>query len=84
MTGRVHGAIVRERASAIRAIGHRLNQRFHRAQDGSVRPGLTIEDGSLVVTDNYLKVRIQPGLARNEWVNVAITGSGDSLVGLVV
>jgi threonylcarbamoyladenosine tRNA methylthiotransferase MtaB len=84
LRGRVHGSIVRERASILRAIGRELNQRFHRAQHGSVRPGLTIEDGSLVVTDNYLKVRIAPGLARNEWVNVAITGTGDSLVGAVV
>ena len=29
-------------------------------------PGLTLEDGTLVVTDNYLKVRIPPGRARNE------------------
>ncbi len=84
LPGRVHGSVVRERASAVRAIGRELNQRFHRAQNGSVRPGLTIEDGSLVVTDNYLKVRIPPGLARNEWVKVAITGSGDALVGAVV
>jgi threonylcarbamoyladenosine tRNA methylthiotransferase MtaB len=84
LRGRVHGSIVRERASILRAIGRELNQRFHHAQHGSVRPGLTIEDGSLVVTDNYLKVRIPAGLARNEWVNVAITGTGDSLVGAVV
>ena len=63
LTGKVHGSIVRERAGVVRAIGRELNQRFHRAQDGSVRPGLTIEDGSLVVTDNYLKVRIPPGLS---------------------
>ena len=84
LPGRVHGSIVRERASIVRSIGRELSQRFHRAQHGSVRPGLTIEDGSLVVTDNYLKVRIPSGLPRNEWVNVAITGSGDSLVGAVV
>jgi threonylcarbamoyladenosine tRNA methylthiotransferase MtaB len=83
ITGRVHGAIVRERASAIRAIGHLLKQRFHRAQDGSTRPGLTIEDGSLVVTDNYLKVRIPAGLPRNERVTVALTTSGDALVGTI-
>ena len=61
------------RAASIRAIGRELNQRFHRAQDGAVRPGLTIEDGSVVVTDNYLKVRIPPGRVRNEWVTVAVT-----------
>jgi threonylcarbamoyladenosine tRNA methylthiotransferase MtaB len=84
LTNTVHGSIVRERAGLVRAIGRQLNQRFHRAQEGSVRPGLTIEDGSLVVTDNYLKVRVPPGLPRNEWVTVTITGRGDALVGTVV
>ena len=81
---RIHGSIVRDRAGVVRGIGRELNQRFHRAQQGSVRPGVTIEDGSLVVTDNYLKVRIPPGLPRNEWVTVAITRNGDALVGAVV
>ena len=82
--GKVHGSIVRERASIIRAIGHELNGRFHKAQNGSVRPGLTIDDGSLVVTDNYLKVRIPPGRPRNEWVNVRVTNNGTGLVGALV
>jgi threonylcarbamoyladenosine tRNA methylthiotransferase MtaB len=81
---KVHGSIVRNRASLVRAIGRELSQRFHRAQDGSVRPGLTIEDGSLVVTDNYLKVRIPRGFPRNEWVTVAISRDGDALLGAVV
>jgi hypothetical protein len=68
----------------VRRIGRELNRAFHEAQHDSVRPGLTIEDGSLVVTDNYLKVRIPPGLPRNEWVNVAISSRGDTLVGAVV
>ena len=38
----------------------------------AVRPGLTLEDGTLVVTDNYLKVRVPPGRARNERVAVRI------------
>ena len=81
---KVHGSLVRERASVIRAIGHELNNRFHHAQNGTVRPGLTIEDGSLVVTDNYLKVRVPPGRPRNEWVNVLLTNDGSGLVGAVV
>ena len=81
---KVHGSVVRERASTVRAVGRELSQRFHRAQEGSVRPGVTIEDGSLVVTDNYLKVRIAPGLPRNEWVMIAISRNGDALVGAVV
>ena len=59
-------------------------RRFHQAQNGSVRPGLTIEDGSLVVTDNYLKVRIPRGLARNEWVNVRLTSDGAGSTGALV
>ena len=84
LAGKVHGSIVRDRASAVRAIGRELNQRFHRAQDGSIRPALTIDDGSLVVTDNYLKVRIPPGHARNEWVTVRLMTDGDGLGGAVV
>jgi threonylcarbamoyladenosine tRNA methylthiotransferase MtaB len=82
--GKVHGSIVRDRASVIRGIGRDLNQTFHRSQDGSVRPGITIEDGSLVVTDNYLKVRIPPGRVRNEWVTVSVASTGDLLTGTLV
>ena len=32
-------------------------------QDGAVRPALTIDDGATVVTDNYLKLRIAPGMS---------------------
>ena len=84
LADKVHGSIVRDRASVIRRIGRQLNTVFRAAQCGTVRPGLTIEDGSLVVTDNYLKVRIPPGLPRNAWVNVALSGQGESLIGAVV
>ena len=84
LPSKVHGSIIRERAAIVRAIGRDLNRRFHREQQGSVRPGLTIEDGTLVVTDNYLKVRIPAGLPRNEWVNVVLRADGDSLVGTLV
>jgi len=72
MPGRPPGAVVRTRAQRLREIGARLATRFRQAQVGSVRPGLTLEDGTLVVTDNYLKVRIPPGLARNARVRVCI------------
>lgn len=75
MSGKVHGSIVRERGTRIREIGRKLTQNFHASQNGTVRPALTIEDGSLVVTDNYLKVRIPPGYARNQpvavWLRIA-------------
>jgi len=58
-----------------------LTSAFRETQLGTTRRGLTLEDGSLVVTDNYLKVRIPPGRARNEWVSVKITGAGDVVTG---
>ena len=65
----------RSRAAGLREIGAALTARFHDAQAGTVRPGLTLEDGTLVVTDNYLKVRIPPGLPRNERVIVRLDQS---------
>ncbi len=81
MSGRIHGSVVRERASRLRDVGRELTRRFHRSQDGAVRPGLTIEDGSMVVTDNYLKVRIPAGPPRNEWVSVQLSLAGEHLTG---
>ena len=78
--GKVHGAIVRDRARIVRDIGRRLTASFHDSQIGAVHRGLTLEDGSLVVTGNYLKVRIPPGCARNEWVNVAITAADATML----
>lgn len=72
---KVHGAVVRERGTALRRIGAELMGRFRESQVGVVRSGLTLEDGTLVVTDNYLKVRIPPALGRNERVRVRITSS---------
>jgi hypothetical protein len=59
-----------------------LTERFRRSQVHRVRRGLTIEDGSMAVTDNYLKVRIPPGRKRNEWVDVRVTASGDPMLGV--
>jgi threonylcarbamoyladenosine tRNA methylthiotransferase MtaB len=72
MGDRVHGAAIRERARRVREIGRRLMDRFHDAQVGTTQRGLTLEDGTLVATGNYLKVRIPPGSPRNRWVRVLI------------
>ena len=84
MQGKVEGSVTRERGTRLRAIGAELTRRFHAAQAGSIRPGLTLEDGTLVVTDNYLKVSIPPGRRRNERVNVRLAGVGARLVGELV
>jgi threonylcarbamoyladenosine tRNA methylthiotransferase MtaB len=72
MSRKVTGPVVRDRGARIRTIGAELARQFRQRQHGSVRPGLTLEDGTLVVTDNFLKVRIPQGHARNEriWVHL--------------
>ena len=79
MPGKVHGSVIRERGARLREIGAGLSGRFRAAQAGTIRPGLTLEDGTLVVTDNYLKVRIEPGTPRNTRVMVRIGPVGPDL-----
>jgi threonylcarbamoyladenosine tRNA methylthiotransferase MtaB len=77
-------AEIRRRARLVREVGRRLSARFHRTQVGEVRRALTIDDGSLVVTDNYLRVRIPPGRVRNERVSVRLVAAGGTLTGEIV
>ena len=77
MRGKVPGGLIRERARRIREIGQRLTERFRDTQIGTTHRALTLEDGSLAVTGNYLKVRIPPGRARNEWVSLRLTSHHD-------
>jgi threonylcarbamoyladenosine tRNA methylthiotransferase MtaB len=74
LAGKVSGLLVRERGAALREAGAKLTKRFRESQVNTVRPGLTLEDGTLVITDNYLKVRIPVGHARNERLQVLMTG----------
>jgi threonylcarbamoyladenosine tRNA methylthiotransferase MtaB len=78
--GRVPGGVVRERGRRIREISDRLAARFRESQIGLVHRGLTIDDGSLVVTGNYLKLRVPREQPRNEWVNVRMTESGNGVI----
>jgi threonylcarbamoyladenosine tRNA methylthiotransferase MtaB len=80
MREKVEGITIRERGLRMRGIGAELARRFRQSQAGTTRPGLTLEDGSLVVTDNYLKVRIPPGLPRNQRVTVRVDGDGGGTV----
>jgi threonylcarbamoyladenosine tRNA methylthiotransferase MtaB len=75
MRGKVPPAVVRDRGAELRRIGGDLASRFFRSQTGTVRPALTLEDGTLAVTDNYLKLRIAPGLPRNVRVRVRVAAS---------
>jgi threonylcarbamoyladenosine tRNA methylthiotransferase MtaB len=84
MRAKVNGTTIRERGLELRRIGTELTRRFHESQRGTIRPGLTLEDGTLVVTDNYLKVRIPAGLPRNQRVTVRLCEVGATLFGEVV
>jgi threonylcarbamoyladenosine tRNA methylthiotransferase MtaB len=72
MRARVPGSVVRERGRRIRERSAQLSNAFRKSQIGSVRPGLTIEDGTTVVTDNYLKLGIPAGVVRNTPVRVRV------------
>jgi threonylcarbamoyladenosine tRNA methylthiotransferase MtaB len=71
---KVPGPIVRERGRRVREIGERLTTRFRASQAGRSRPALTIEDGSVAVTDNGFRVPAGPGYRRNQRILVAIAG----------
>jgi len=81
MSGKVHGAVIRERAARVREIGRRLAVRFRESQLGTVHWALTLEDGSLAVTGNYLKVRIPLGHVRNQWIRLKVTAAGETMRG---
>ena len=86
MADKVHGAIVRERGRAVRDIGQRLADRVPRvAGRHACTARLTLDDGSLVVTGNYLKVTDSAGpCARNRVgasVRVDVTSSTARLLG---
>ena len=84
MAPKVNPAIIKERAARMREIAAGLAARFAGTQVGTVRPGLTIDDGSTVLTDNFLKVAVSPGLTRNTRVHVRIDEDSPVLVGRLV
>jgi threonylcarbamoyladenosine tRNA methylthiotransferase MtaB len=67
------------RMKALEAVARRLRARFRAGQVGATREALTLHDGTLALTDNYLKVRIPAGRRRNEWVTVRIEADGDPM-----
>lgn len=84
MKSRPAGVVVKERGARVRQIGARLTRRFLESQVDTVHRALTLEDGTLAVTGNYLKVRIPPGRARNEWVRVRVVAHSPAIAGEIV
>jgi threonylcarbamoyladenosine tRNA methylthiotransferase MtaB len=69
---KVSGTTVKQRAERARAISRCLQERFRAGQRGTRRLALTIDDGRSAVTDNYIRVAIDEGRRRNEWVPVTL------------
>jgi threonylcarbamoyladenosine tRNA methylthiotransferase MtaB len=70
--GKVHGAVVKARGERVRQISRTLQQRFRASLAGTTRPALTIDDGSVAVTDNYIRVPAPAGCSRNEWIEASL------------
>lgn len=79
MPDKVPGVDVRARGVLLRDIGRRLALRFQDSQVRSVHRALTVDNGTHVVTDNYLKLPLDCARARNEWVQVTVCGEAGAL-----
>jgi threonylcarbamoyladenosine tRNA methylthiotransferase MtaB len=73
MRGKVSGVVVRERARRLRNISERLSRAFRASQVDTEHWALTLDDGSVAVTGNYLKIGIPAGYSRNQWLRVRVT-----------
>jgi threonylcarbamoyladenosine tRNA methylthiotransferase MtaB len=74
LPGKVHGSVVKARAQRLRTVSASLSARFRASQAGQVRQALAIDDGRVAVTDNYIRVPLPDGAARNDWVEVVVPG----------
>jgi threonylcarbamoyladenosine tRNA methylthiotransferase MtaB len=83
MAPKVASPQMKTRAGRMRDLGMRLSARFASSQVGTIRPGLTLHDGTTVLTDNFLKVAIPPGLPRNTRVSVRIETDSPVLSGRI-
>jgi threonylcarbamoyladenosine tRNA methylthiotransferase MtaB len=72
MGDKIDGVTIRDRGRRVRAIGHEMSTRFRRAQAGTVRRALSVDDGLSAVTDNFLKVRLSEPVPRNQWIDARI------------
>jgi len=82
MFPKVDGRAVRERGRVIREVGERLSRRFKASQTGRTLRALTVDDGQSVVTGNYLKLRLDVGRTRNEWVDVRVDDASHGTLSL--
>jgi len=82
LSNKVEGVAIRARGRAVRDIGAEMARRFRQSQAGTTTRALTLDEGWSAVTPNYLKVRLDRQIARNEWIDVKL--SEDALSGVVM
>jgi threonylcarbamoyladenosine tRNA methylthiotransferase MtaB len=74
-------AVRKHRTQVLRECGRRKNLVFRRAMAGRTLSAVTIEDGTVALTTNYLKVTLARGREPNRIVDVGIGGlSPDGLL----
>ncbi|HSK08298.1 MAG TPA: MiaB/RimO family radical SAM methylthiotransferase [Vicinamibacterales bacterium] len=72
---KVPGVQIRERVRRLAERARGVKRRFEAQQVGAIRPALTLGNGTVALTDNYIKVSIPPGLRRNERIRVRLTAA---------
>jgi threonylcarbamoyladenosine tRNA methylthiotransferase MtaB len=70
--------IRKQRTHVLRELSARKNREFRQAMLGRTLSAVTIGDGSMALSENYLKISLAPSRAENEIVNVRIGGLTDS------
>jgi threonylcarbamoyladenosine tRNA methylthiotransferase MtaB len=66
--------IRKRRTHILRELGARKNLEFRRAMIGGTLSAVTIEDGRVALSNNYLKISLAVGRAPNQIVNVRVGG----------
>ena len=82
LSNKVEGLAIRARGRAVRDISAEMARRFRQSQAGTISRALTLDEGWSAVTRNYLKVRLDRQVARNEWIDVKL--SEDALSAVVM
>lgn len=82
LSGRVAGPMIRARAQRLRVVGGQLAAAFRQRQIGREREAIALDAEGLVLTDNYLKVRVLAGVKPNSLLRVRID-SAEPLTGVV-
>jgi threonylcarbamoyladenosine tRNA methylthiotransferase MtaB len=80
LSNKVEGLAIRARGRAVRDISAEMARRFRQSQAGTISRALTLDEGWSAVTPNYLKVRLDRQVARNEWIDVRLSEDGLSAV----